>query len=439
MNVYELITKKKRGEALTDEEISYLINGYTNGSIPDYQMSAFLMAVCFRGMSDKELADFTLAMASSGDTVDLSRFGTLSVDKHSTGGVGDKTTLIIAPIVASLGGRVAKMSGRGLGHTGGTVDKLESFPGFNTSLSVERFFEQVEKIGIAVTGQTGSLAPADKKLYALRDVTATVDSIPLIASSIMSKKLASGSHSIVLDVKCGSGAFMKTEDDARRLAENMVSIGKSCGRRICALITNMDLPLGFTVGNILEVKEAIEVLRGGGPSDLREVSVALATEMVALSLELPREKARENVLQAIQSGAALSKMKEWIAMQGGDASYVDNPELFPEATRKIPVKALADGYISAMNAEEIGNVASALGAGRTVKDAKIDYTAGIVLEKKTGDYVKRGELLCTLHTCLELDTEQISKKYLSALTFSSEPQKKPKAVYSIIDYHPKKV
>ena len=398
MKMYDIITKKKHGEALTREEIDFFVTGYTKGEIPDYQASALTMAICLCGMNEEETCALTMAMASSGDMIDLSEFGTLTVDKHSTGGVGDKTTLIVAPIVASLGAKVAKMSGRGLGHTGGTVDKLESFPGYDVALSPELFREQVRNIGIAVIGQSGNLAPADKKLYALRDVTATVDSIPLITSSIMSKKLAAGTKSIVLDVKCGSGAFMETAEDARVLAENMVKIGTASGRRVSALITNMDRPLGHAVGNILEVKEAMDVLSGGGPLDLTEVCLALATEMVSLSLEVNHTEARAMCENAIKSGEALRKFREWIDTQGGDVSYIDNPALFQPTNYVFEVKAEREGYITHMNTERIGSVAVTLGAGRITKADAIDYSAGLMIHKKTGDFVTRGEVIATLHT-----------------------------------------
>ena len=332
MRIYDVIKKKRDGFALTKEEIEFFIKGYVEGSIHDYQASALCMAIFFQGMDARETADLTLAMANSGDTVDLSRFGDLTVDKHSTGGVGDKTTLIVAPIVASLGCVMAKMSGRGLGHTGGTIDKLESIEGFNTALTPEEFFTQVEKNGVAVVGQTGNLTPADKKLYALRDVTATVDNLSLIASSIMSKKLAAGSHTIVLDVKCGSGAFMKTPEDARALAQAMVEIGKSCGRNVAAVITNMDRPLGNNIGNSLEVIEAIQVLQNNGAEDLKEVCLALASEIVSLSKGIAIDEAKKLTEQALHSGKALEKFKEWISSQGGNKAWVENTELFPKAT-----------------------------------------------------------------------------------------------------------
>ena len=373
-----------------------MIAGYTAGDIPDYQMAALAMAVCLNGMTPAETAVLTDAMMHSGDTVDLSRFGALSVDKHSTGGVGDKTSLIVGPIVASLGGKVAKRSGRGLGHTGGTVDKLESIPGFHTELTSEAFMEQVERVGLAIIGQSGNLAPADKKLYALRDVTATVDSVPLIASSIMSKKLAAGSHSIVLDVKVGSGAFMKTREDGEALARQMVDIAAACGRQAAALVTNMDVPLGSAVGNAIEVMEAVEILQGGGDRRLRSLCEALAAEMLCLCHGWSPEESAARVTEAVDSGAAFRQLCRWIAAQGGDAAYLRDVSLFPTAPA-YEVCAVADGYITAMDAERIGMVGVTLGAGRAKKEDAIDFAAGIRLLKKTGDAVKRGEVIARLY------------------------------------------
>ena len=432
MNMYDIITKKKHGEELSDEEIRFFVDGYTNGDIPDYQASALTMAICLQGMNERETTTLTCAMAESGDTVDLSEFGDLSVDKHSTGGVGDKTTLIVAPIVASLGAKVAKMSGRGLGHTGGTVDKLESFPGYNVALSPEEFRDQVRRIGIAVIGQSGNLAPADKKLYALRDVTATVDSIPLITSSIMSKKLAAGTHSIVLDVKYGSGAFMQTPSDALILAENMVKIGNAAGRRVSALITNMDKPLGQAVGNILEVMEALEVLSGTGPDDLREVCLGLASEMISLSLGKTPREAKNMCIDAINSGLALDKFKEWIGAQGGNTKFIDSTLLFPRAKHSLEIRAIRAGYISAMNTERIGSCAVALGAGRVTKTDEIDYTAGMRIMKKTGEYVEKGDLLATLYTNNEEALPTAEKIYRRALSFSDEHLPETPLIYKIV-------
>lgn len=430
--MYDIIQKKRDGCVLSAEEIAFFVNGYTSGEIPDYQASALMMAIYFSGMNDDETAELTRFMAHSGDTVDLSRFGTLSVDKHSTGGVGDKTTLIVAPIVASVGGKVAKMSGRGLGHTGGTVDKLESIPGYRTSLSSEEFLSQVEKTGIAVIGQTGNLAPADKKMYALRDVTATVGSIPLITSSIMSKKLAAGSHSIVLDVKVGSGAFMKTAEDARTLAEKMTDIGKRCGRNMTAVITDMNNPLGHNVGNALEIIEAVNVLKGEKTGDLRDVCLTLAANMISLSLGTDIEEAFKKAENAIASGAAFEKMTEWIAAQGGDVSYVLDTSLFPKTLVEHAVKSPFCGYIASTDAEKIGIAAVELGAGRASKTDDIDHSAGIVIAKKTGDYVEKGETLCTFYTNKAGCVAEAERKYLDALRFSETKPSETPLIYGVV-------
>lgn len=432
MRMYDIISKKKAGLSLSEEEIRAFVSDYTNEKIPDYQVSALLMAICLKGMNDEETYVLTDAIAKSGDEVDLSCFGGLTADKHSTGGVGDKTTLIVAPIAAALGCKVAKMSGRGLGHTGGTVDKLESFNGYKTSLSPEEFKSQVNDIGIAVIGQSGNLAPADKKLYALRDVTATVDSIPLITSSIMGKKLPAGAKSIVLDVKCGSGAFLKTVDDAEKLAKNMVKIGNMCNRRTSALITNMDIPLGYAIGNALEIKEAVATLMGEGPEDLTEISVALASEMVRLALGIPEEEAAARAKEAIKTGLALQKFREWIQRQGGDTAPIDNPDLFQKAGTEYEVKSNAEGYISKMNAEAIGIAAMELGAGRKTKEDKIDFSAGIVLKKKTGDFVKKGDTIAILYTNRSESISVAEKIFLSSLSFSKSPQKREKLIYGKI-------
>ena len=432
MRMYDIITKKKHGEELTEREIRSFVREYTRGTLPDYQASALMMAIYFRGMTDRETSALTMAMAESGDVLDLSAFGTLTVDKHSTGGVGDKTTLIVAPIAASVGCKVAKMSGRGLGHTGGTVDKLESFPGYDTGLSPEDFFRQVEKVGIAVIGQSGNFAPADKKLYALRDVTATVDSIPLITSSIMSKKLAAGSHSIVLDVKYGSGGFMKTPEDAERLAEGMVTIGKLCGRNIAALITNMDTPLGYAIGNSLEVCEAIEVLSGKGPDDLRTVCIELATAMVRLALGLEEKEAKDRVLASLESGEALRTLKVWIAAQGGDASYVDDPSKFPVSKIIRTVRAPKDGYVLHIDAEAVGIASVTLGAGRAEMGEQIDHAAGILLYAKPGDKVKEGDIIAVLHTDRESAVQSAEAAILDAITLgTSSPKAKP-LIYKVV-------
>ena len=432
MRMYDIIKNKRDNKELTKEEIEFFVKGYTDGTIPDYQASALTMAIFFNGMTENETSNLTLAMANSGDTVDLSCFGDKTVDKHSTGGVGDKTTLIVAPIVASLDCIIAKMSGRGLGHTGGTVDKLESIEGFDTSLTNEEFFEQVKKIGIAVVGQTGNLTPADKKLYALRDVTATVDSIPLIASSIMSKKLAAGSHTIVLDVKCGSGAFMKTPEDAKALAEEMVKIGKMNGRKISAIITDMNTPLGNNIGNSLEVIEAIEVLKGQGPEDLKYVAFILASEIVSLSKNITIAEAENLVNDAIKSGKALEKFKEWISTQGGNKEWIEKPDLFPKADYKEEIKAEKDCYISSMNAEEIGISSVILGAGREKKEDTIDMTAGIILNKKTGDEIKKGDIIATLYTKNENSIKSAKEKLLSSIEFSDEKPVDIPLIYEIV-------
>ena len=432
MNVYNILNKKKRGEELSEEEILFFSRGFVDGTVPDYQASALLMAICINGMTDRETAALTYAIEKSGDVVDLSAFGDLTVDKHSTGGVGDKTTLLVAPIVASLGCKVAKMSGRGLGHTGGTVDKLESLPGYSVALSADEFLTQVGRIGIAVTGQSGNLAPLDKKLYALRDVTATVDSIPLITSSIMGKKLAAGSRSIVLDVKYGSGSFMKTPDSARALAEGMVRIGKMRGRNISAIITDMDKPLGRAIGNSLEMKEAIAALKGEGPTDLTEVSVALATEMAALALSLDRTEAEMRVRSSIDSGAALKKQREWLTAQGADPAYVDDPDLLPSAPLSYSLIAEESGYITGMNTELIGLSSVALGGGRMTKDDLIDYSAGILLEKKTGDKIERGDLIATLYSSDESKLSEGTKILRSAITLGKECPEPSPLIYDII-------
>lgn len=398
MRIYDIITKKKEGKALSPEEIKFAVDGYMSGTVADYQMSALLMAICLCGMDKEETYHLTKVMLESGDTVDLSCLGELSVDKHSTGGVGDKTTIIVAPIVASLGCKVAKMSGRGLGFTGGTVDKLESLTGYKVMQAPNEFLEQVKKIGVSVVGQSGNLAPADKKLYALRDVTATIDSIPLIASSIMSKKLASGSHTIVLDVKCGSGAFMKTPEDAEQLARAMIEIGQGFGRKMRALITNMDVPLGYAVGNRTEVWEAIQVLSGKGERRLYEICVSLASNIVSLALNIDTPRAKNMVEDAISKGDALYKMREWIKEQGGDTEYIDSPEKLLGAKYKVPYRAKKDGYIAKMQADAIGIASMLLGAGRVKLEDKIDYNAGIIFEKSFGDFVKKGDVIATLYS-----------------------------------------
>ena len=432
MRIYDIIKKKRDGGELSREEIYFFINGYVDGSIHDYQAAALCMAIFYKGMTEEETAYLTSAMAESGDTVDLSCFGALSADKHSTGGVGDKTTLIVAPIAASLGCVMAKMSGKGLGHTGGTIDKLESIQGFNTALSPEEFFQVVNKTGLAVVGQTGNLTPADKKLYALRDVTATVDSLPLIASSIMSKKLAAGAKNIVLDVKYGSGAFMKTPEAATELAQAMVKIGESCGRNTSAVITNMDIPLGHNVGNALEVKEAIDVLTGNGPQDLKEVCLSLATQIVAITKGISSAEARALTEDALASGKAFNKFKEWIAAQGGNIEWIENTTLFPQASITYEITAEADGHISAMDTEKIGICAVILGAGRETKDSAIDMSAGIVLKKKTGDKISKGEALAVLHTNDAAAISSAKACFMRAITVTNDAPSLSPLIYNII-------
>ena len=426
MRMYDVIYKKRKGGELTEEEIRSFISGYVAGEIPDYQASALLMAICFNGMNEAETAILTDAVANSGDTVDLSRFGTLTADKHSTGGVGDKTSLIVAPLAASLGAVVTKMSGRGLGHTGGTVDKLESIPGYRTALSAEEFIAQAERVGIVVVGQSGNMTPADKKLYALRDVTATVDCIPLMVSSIMGKKLAAGSHSIVLDVKVGSGAFMKTPEDAEELAREMVKIGKRCGRNVAALLTDMDTPLGCAVGNALEIKEAVSVLRGETRGPLREICVALAANMVSLALELPIDEALSRAEASLDSGAAFAKMKEWIAAQGGDVAYIEDTSRFPQAPGVFNVVSDRAGFVTAIDALKIGLASVLLGAGRASKDEEIDHSAGVVLRKTVGDSVAAGETLCTLYTARADALRQATEDVRAAFAIAdTRPEKRP--------------
>ncbi len=432
MRMYDIILKKRDGKELSPEEIAFFVKGYTNGEIPDYQASALMMAIYFNSMTEKETLCLTKEMAQSGDEIDLSALGTLSVDKHSTGGVGDKTTLIVAPIVAALGARVAKMSGRGLGHTGGTVDKLESLKGYKTTLNSEEFLRQSQQIGVCVIGQSGNLTPADKKLYALRDVTATVDSIPLITSSIMSKKLAAGAKNIVLDVKVGSGAFMKTLDDARCLAQNMVRIGKGCGRNVCAILSNMDVPLGSAVGNSLEVIEAVSVLKGEAKGELYEICIELSAHMAALSLEIPYEEAKSKAIDAVESGRAFLKMLEWVKAQGADPAFLKNPELFPKAEFIYEVKSREDGFIAAMDAQEIGVCAALLGAGRETVNAQIDHSAGIVLLKKLGDEVKKGDTLAKLYTSKQNAIAAAENKAISAVTIDKLKAETKPIIYDVI-------
>ena len=429
----DLIQKKKNGETLTKEEIDFMITDYVAGKIPDYQMSAMLMAIYFNGMENEELAAFTLAMRDSGDLVDLSPIEGIKVDKHSTGGVGDKTTLIVGPIVAACGVPVAKMSGRGLGFTGGTLDKLESISGFRIDLSAQEFFETVKKTGISVIGQTGNLAPADKLLYALRDVTATVDSIPLIAASVMSKKLAAGSDKIVLDVTTGSGAFMKNTRDAKNLAKHMVAIGNHAGKETVAILTGMEEPLGFAIGNNMEVKEAIEVLKGDGPEDVKEVSVALAGMMLSLGLEnVSHSQGKRMAKKALSSGQAFEKFKEMVQAQGGDIRYVEHPEFFERDAFEGEVLAAEDGFLSGMDTEKIGVAAGLLGAGRETKDSVIDMSAGIYLKKKIGDTVKKGEPFAICYAGTKEKLNRGMAMFESSIRYSKEAPRIPKLIVDII-------
>lgn len=427
MRMYDIIMKKRNGGELSKEEIDFFIGGYTKGEIPDYQVSALMMAIYFRKMTEAETLALTMAMADSGDRLDLSGIRGVKVDKHSTGGVGDKTSLALAPMVAACGIPVAKMSGRGLGHTGGTIDKLESFPGFTTALTTERFIDNVNRIGIAIMGQTADLAPADKKLYALRDVTATVDNLSLIASSIMSKKLAAGADAIVLDVKTGSGAFMKQEAEAKALAEEMVKIGKNAGRRTVAVISDMDQPLGFAVGNALEVREAIETLRGNGPEDFLELCLTLGSQMLMAGGKAESAREAEEMLRAvIADGSALGKLAEFVEAQGGDGSAVYHPELLPQAAIQEPVAAPESGYLSRIACDEVGICSLILGGGRETKESEIDLSVGLVLYKKVGDYVEAGEPLAVIHANDADRAEQARARYLKACTIAGEaPERMP--------------
>ncbi len=433
MRMYDCISAKKAGRELPEEVIRYVVKGFTEGTIPDYQMSAFLMAVCLRGMTKAETLALTMAMAESGDMLDLSPIRGRKADKHSTGGVGDKTTLIVGPVVAALGVPVAKMSGRGLGHTGGTIDKLESFPGFAVSLSEQEFFAQVNRIKLAVMAQTANLAPADKKIYALRDVTATVDSMPLIASSIMSKKLAAGADVIVLDVKAGSGAFMKTKEDAAALAEEMVEIGNGAGRQTCAVVTDMNQPLGCCVGNILEVKEAIGALHGRGAEDLMEASLALAAQMlVGAGRAADYESGWKLAEGALKDGSAFEKFCEFIEAQGGDASFARDPEKFPRAAAALEIRAEQDGFIRSMQTEEIGMASLLLGAGRETKESRIDLTAGIRMCVKLGDCVSKGDVLAVLFAGDESKAAAARARLLPAIEIGEKPENRNGHVLKII-------
>ena len=430
MRMYDIIAKKRDGFELSEAEIAYLIQNYVKGEIPDYQMASFLMAVYFQGMMEKETLYMTNEVAHSGDMVDLSPIAGIKVDKHSTGGVGDKTTLIIAPIVAACGVKVAKMSGRGLGHTGGTVDKLESIPGYQTSLSREEFFRVVNETGLSVIGQSGNLAPADKKMYALRDVTATVDSIPLIAVSIMSKKLAAGSDCILLDVKTGSGAFMKTLDDSIALAREMVKIGENAGRKTIALITDMDTPLGEAIGNSLEVMEAVDTLRGKGPEDLTQVCLQLAANMMVLAGLGTLEECLAKAKQVMEDGSALERLAAMVKAQGGDNRVIYNTDCFEKAPYQKEILAKEDGVIGAMDTEKCGIASVLLGAGREKKDSPVDLSAGILLHKKTGDIVKKGDVLATMFTSKEELFASAEAKYESAITIGNREVTRKPLVYA---------
>jgi pyrimidine-nucleoside phosphorylase len=425
--MYDLIMKKRNGFALTDDEIRFMIDGYTKGVIPDYQMSAMTMAIYFRGMNETETLSLTMAMANSGDMLDLSKIRGIKVDKHSTGGVGDKTSLALTPIVACLGVPVAKMSGRGLGHTGGTIDKLESFEGFSTSITEDKFIENVNNIGIAIMGQTADLAPADKKLYALRDVTATVDNMSLIASSIMSKKLAAGADAIVLDVKTGSGAFMKTEEDSFALAREMVRIGNGAGRKTTAVISDMDEPLGYAVGNSLEVKEAIETLKGNGPEDFTLLCKTLGAYMLMAGKKADSfENACEQIDNVIKNGKALDKLAQFVEAQGGDKDMVYHPERLPKASIIEEIQSPKEGYVQKIVCDEIGMCSLVLGGGRETKESDIDLSVGLVIHKKVGDYVKKGESLATIHANSHDKLDASKERFIRAYTIENSPvEKKP--------------
>ncbi|WP_010650767.1 pyrimidine-nucleoside phosphorylase [Oceanobacillus massiliensis] len=433
MRMYDIIEKKRNGEKLSSEEIKFFIDGYTNGAIPDYQISALLMAIYFQDMTEAERADLTMAMVESGDQIDLSAIEGFKVDKHSTGGVGDTTTLILAPLVASLDVPLAKMSGRGLGHTGGTIDKLESVKGFHVEISNEEFISLVNENKVAVIGQSGNLTPADKKLYSLRDVTATVNSIPLIASSIMSKKIASGADGIVLDVKTGAGAFMKDLDEAKELAHAMVSIGNRVGRNTMAVISDMSQPLGFAIGNALEVREAIDTLKGNGPADLTELCITLGSQMVVLAGKAQNiEEARNMLRENLTNGKALAKFKQFLESQGGDARVADNPELLPQAPYKTELPAKSSGKIEKMIADELGTAAMMLGAGRATKESEIDLSVGLVLHKKVGDTVNAGESILTIHSNQENVDEVIDKLYQS-ISITQGKAEAPSLIYTTIN------
>lgn len=432
MRMVDLIEKKRDGKELSTEEINFIVKGYTEGTIPDYQMSALTMAIYFQDMSERERADLTMAMVQSGDQIDLSAIEGIKVDKHSTGGVGDTTTLVLGPLVAAVGVPVAKMSGRGLGHTGGTIDKLESISGFHVEITNSEFIDLVNKNKLAVIGQTGNLTPADKKLYALRDVTGTVSSIPLIASSIMSKKIAAGADAIVLDVKTGAGAFMKTLDESRKLAEAMVKIGNATGRRTMAIISDMNQPLGYAVGNALEVKEAIDTLNGNGPKDLTELCLTLGSYMVLLAEKASTlEDARAKLEEVLKNGKAIETFQTFIASQGGDPSIITNPDKLPQAKYKFELKAASSGYVSEIIADEVGVAAMLLGAGRATKESIIDLAVGVVLHKKVGDKVEQGESLATIHSNQE-DVREVEERLAKSIKISNSPVDSLPLIYEVI-------
>lgn len=433
MRMYDLIMKKRNGDALTKEEIEFMVSEYTVGKIPDYQMSAMMMAIYFQKMTEDETAALTMAMARSGDMLDLSAIKGIKVDKHSTGGVGDKTSIALTPMVAACGVKIAKMSGRGLGHTGGTIDKLESFPGFSTQITSKHFMEQVNRIGISIMGQTLDIAPADKKLYALRDVTATVDNMSLIAASIMSKKLASGADAIVLDVKTGSGAFMKKEEDAFALAKEMVALGQHAGKKTTAVVTDMDEPLGLAIGNALEVKEAIETLRGNGPEDFTQLCMTLGSQMLCASGAAKDDKQAYDMLRdVIENGQALNKLAEFVEAQGGDAAAVYDTSLLPKASLTEEIFSEKEGYINKIDCDEVGICSLILGGGRETKESKIDLSVGLILHKKRGDHVNTGESLATIHANDREKLSEAKKRFLQAYHFSRTPIKKPELIKGIL-------
>lgn len=433
MLMTDLIATKRDGGELSTEEIDFMIQGYTRGDIPDYQMSAMCMAILLRGMNDRETLDMTMSMMHSGETLDLSPIDGMKADKHSTGGVGDKTSLVLCPMVAACGLKIAKMSGRGLGHTGGTIDKLESFPGFHTGISEERFFKNVNEIGISIMGQTADIDPADKKIYALRDVTGTVPSIPLIVSSIMSKKLASGADIIVLDVKCGSGAFMKTLDEAKKLAEGLTRVGRLAGKKCAAVITDMDQPLGNAVGNALEVKEAIAVLKGEKQGDLLELCLSIGSLMLTeAGMVESVEQGRERLLAAIADGSAINKLAQMVAAQDGDSRAVFEPSMLPDANVKLPVPAMESGYVRRIEAEQVGLVSMHLGGGRVTKESEIDLSVGVVLDKKVGDFVAEGESLGTIHAASMEKAQQAAELLRGCFELSDKRVERPAFIKAIV-------